>query len=159
MILLGAAGVTMLDAWVTPDRWRIAVPALGVVRRGGTEAPDDLPVAFLRYAFFGSLDGRLFAASMRRDGLTFLLRDADALVELRERRCDRGTLTLTRRRTGARVERAEECRKLSLHQPGDWVAYRDERSGMLVELAIETVGEKSPDAGAFEDPDSPGGAL
>ncbi|MDP9035391.1 MAG: hypothetical protein M3O50_11345 [Myxococcota bacterium] len=159
MILLGGAGTTMLDAWVTPDRWRIAVPPLGVVRRGGSKAPDDLPVAFLRYAFFGSLGGRLFAASMPHDGSMFLLRDGDALVEVRERRCDRGTLTIIRRRTGARTERAEECGTIAFPRPGDWVAYRDERSGIRVDLAIETLGVSRPDARAFEDPDSPEGAL
>ncbi len=153
MVLLGAAGMTMLDAWVTPDRWRIAVPPLSVFRRGGRTAPDDLPVAFLRYAFFRPLAGRLFAASKRGDGFAFLLRDADAIVDVRERRCDRGTLFVTSRRAATRVELVEECRGSAVPRPGDWVSYRDERSGVIIDIAIESMSRTPPDTEAFEDPD------
>jgi len=66
MILVGVAGVTMLDAWVTPARWRVAVPMLGVLRRGGADDPADLPIGFLRWWFFTPLEGRLFAATFDR---------------------------------------------------------------------------------------------
>src|SRR5580704_6974926 len=47
MMLVGAAGATLLDAWVTPTRWRIAVPPLDLVRRGANDEPRDMPVGFL----------------------------------------------------------------------------------------------------------------
>ena len=35
MILVGGAGLTLLDAWVARRGWRFAVPSAEVVRRGG----------------------------------------------------------------------------------------------------------------------------
>jgi hypothetical protein len=154
MILVTGAGTTLLDAWVTPDRWRIAVPPTGVVRRGGPEEPSDLPVGFLRWWFFTPLGGTLFAAASRDDrsdgggGRTFLLRDGGAILELHERAC----LEVRRSRSG-RTERVCECKSASEPHPGDRVGYEDESSGLAVDLKLESVGALPPPEESFRDPD------
>jgi hypothetical protein len=158
LILIAGAGTTMLDAWVTRDRWRIAVPPASLVRRGGNDEPNDLPIGFLRWWFFRPLAGALFAAShadaARGPGDVFLLRDGDgATIELRAGPCLRAS-----RRAGARTERVEDC---STHagQPGsgDRVRYEDEASGLTVDLQLESLTTAPPDEGAFRDPDAPSG--
>lgn len=155
MILLGAAGSTMLDAWVTRDKWRIAVPLAGMVRRGDLQDPRELPVGFLRWSFFRPLEGTLFAGSLQRGRVLFVLRDNDAVLEVRLRACDRGELTTTTRRAHGRAERLEECRASSAVRSGDWVRYEDEVSGLSVDLTIESVTQEPPEEDAFRDPDSP----
>jgi len=158
MILVGGAGTTLLDAWVTRARWRVAVPPLHLVRRGGADEPRDLPVGFLRWWFFTPLEGQLFAASDAPPGPTWLLRDGAAVVELRVGTCDRGELRTASRRVGGRTERVEECRERAVPRPGDWVRYRDEASGLGVDLVVESVRGSLPDEEAFRDPDSSGAA-
>ena len=164
MILVGAAGATILDAWVTPNRWRIAVPPAGVLRRGATtehakedvEEPNDLPVGFLRWLFFRPLAGQLFGGSFAPGGVLFLLRDADAVLEVRLGTCARGERTTTTRRARGRTERLDECRASRDVSPGDWVRYEDQRSGLAVDLTIESISAGSPEEGAFRDPDAEG---
>jgi hypothetical protein len=153
LILLGPAGLTMLDAWVTPQRWRVAVPPLGVVRRGGAESPPDLPIAFLRQWFFRPMGGTLFAASFETDGPTWLVRDGSAVLELRLRRCDRGKRLLVTRRGAGHAESVDECRVDGEPRPGDRVSYEDETSGLVVDIAIDSVAPGPPVADAFVDPD------
>jgi hypothetical protein len=158
MILVGAAGTTMLDAWVTPARWRVAVPVAALIRRGRAEEPTDLPIGFLRWSFFRPLGGTLFAGSLEPGGMVFLLRDDDAVLEVRLRSCDRGKLTMTTRRARGRAERIEECRAAQggVPRPGDWVRYEDEVSRLRVDLAFESAAPEPPDEDAFRDPDRPG---
>lgn len=163
MILVGAAGETMLDAWVTTDRWRVAVPLAGQVRRGqgSSEERDredarDLPVGFLRWLFFTTLRGTLFAGKRERDDVLLMLRDREAVLEVRLGTCDRGRLATTTRRVRGRVERLDECRASSVPQPGDWARYRDEGTRLQVDLSIESVASQPPDDLAFRDPDAGG---
>jgi hypothetical protein len=157
MVLVAGAGGTLLDAWITRDRWRIAVPPAGLVRRGGADEPSELPVGFLRWWFFHALEGRLFAAS-RAAGVAaapedvFLLRDDDgAAIELRAGRCLRAS-----RRLRARTERVDECKADPAHETAR-VRYEDESSGLTVELELEASG-RAPEDDAFRDPDAPGGS-
>jgi hypothetical protein len=158
MILVAGAGGTLLDAWVTRDRWRIAVPPAGLIRRGGAEDPRELPVGFLRWWFFRPLEGRLFAASRATPSTTppedvFLLRDDDgAAIELRAGRCLRAS-----RRLRFRTERVDECPAEGTARAGSRVRYEDESSGLTVELELEASG-RAPEDDAFRDPDAPGGA-
>lgn len=154
MILVGAAGSTMLDAWVTRDQWRVAVPLAGTVRRGGLEEPEELPVGFLRYSFFRPLAGTLFGGSLRDGHMMFLLRDGEAVLEVGVGACDRGKLTTVARRTRGRTEQMDECRESRETLPGDWVRYADELHGMSVDITIESVTEAAPDEAAFGDPDA-----
>ena len=157
MILVGAVGATMLDAWATPDRWRIAVPPVDLVRRGAADEPADLPVAFLRWLFFRRLEGTLFGGSLHAGVVNLLLRDGDAVLDVRYATgaCAQGALTTTTRRAHARTERLDECRAEGVPRAGDWVRYADEASGLRVDLAIESAlpGPASDDA--FRDPDAP----
>jgi hypothetical protein len=158
MILVGGPGSTVLDAWITRDHWRIAVPAAGIVRRGGaSDRPLDLPVGFLRWWFIAPLAGALVAAKAVPPGDAWLLRDGDAEVTLRSGPCGgdhlRHLLDATRRERG-RKERVFECRISDALSPGDRAAYVDQSSGLAVGMEIESVASTPPEADAFRDPDS-----
>jgi hypothetical protein len=159
MILTAGPGSTMLDAWVSPDRYRVAIPAIDQIRRGGDAEAADLPVGFLRWWFLAPLSGQLFAAV---DPI-WLLRSGEAVVELRTAPCDQGgghgEGLLAIRRTHARAERVLECRaqpaRLSV---GDSAEYDDLVSGLHVRVDVESVAQAPPDEQAFRDPDAEGGA-
>jgi hypothetical protein len=156
MILVGAAGATILDAWVTPDRWRIAVPPLELVRRGEKEEPRDMPVGFLRWWLLTPLEGQAFAATAVDGGYLWLLRDAGAVVELRQGACSRGNLLRATRRMAGHAETVEECRDRAAPGVGDSAHYVDEASGLRVDLQLESVASGPPSGEAFQDPDLAG---
>jgi hypothetical protein len=153
MMLVGAAGATLLDAWVTPTRWRIAVPPLDLVRRGASDEPRDMPVGFLRWWFLTPLTGTLIAAAVVDGGPLWVLREGGAVVELREGACERGCLEATRRASG-RAETVEECRESTSPTAGDSARYLDEVSGLKVDLRLESVAAGPPSGEAFDDPDA-----
>ena len=154
MILVGVGGATLLDAWVTPRRWRVAVPLLGVVRRGGEPAPRDLPIAFLRWWFFTPLDGQLLAATFEGDGPMWLLRDGDAVVALRAGTCDRGRRLAASRRQRGRAETVDECRSAPGPTAGDRVRYQEGTAGLAIDLVLDAVSPDPPPSEAFADPDA-----
>jgi|HubBroStandDraft_6_1064221.scaffolds.fasta_scaffold469502_2 hypothetical protein len=156
MILTGAAGATMLDAWVTQARWRVAVPPLEIVRRGGLEEPRDMPVGFLRWWFLTPLTGRLFAATFTEGGSLWLLRYGNAVIELREASCPRGTLLHATRRAVGHAETVEECRERGEPSAGDSARYVDEASGLCVDVSLESIAAAPPSGDAFRDPDALG---
>lgn len=168
MILVGPGGTTLLDAWATPWRWRVAVPALDIVRRGGADEPNDLPIGFLRWWFFAPFEGTLFGARVSsaagsgvasRGGVptpsVWLLRQAGAVVDVRRGQCPGGEALLVTRRTLSRVESVEECgANVELGPtPGDAVVYADERRGLRVAIQVEAIESSTPDPEAFRDPD------
>jgi hypothetical protein len=158
MILVGGAGSTLLDAWVSPDRYRVAIPALDRVRTGRDEAVD-LPVGFLRWWFLAPLTGTVFAASDPAGDDVWLVRSGASVVELRAVGCARGEGLLAVRRTPFRAEQVRECRAPSSGASvGDSAEYDDLMSGLHVEIAVESVASTPPDDAAFQDPDLPGGA-
>jgi hypothetical protein len=139
---------------VSPQRYRVAIPALDRVRRGGEEEVADLPVAFLRWWFLTPLEGQLFAASEPTDPV-WLLRAGPSVVELRTARCARGEGLLGLRRAGLRAERVLECRASpAAASIGDAAEYDDLVSGLHVQIDVESVAEAPPDERAFRDPDS-----
>jgi hypothetical protein len=167
MILVAGPGTTMLDAWVTGERWRLDLPPLERVLRGGLDTPPDLPIGFLRWWFFRPFDGMLVAASppastqtgaapdSPRAGPTWLLRDGTTSVELHEDRCARGVeLVASRRSADGRVERLESCSSGPEPSPGDQVHYDDQKTGLAVEITLEAVVEGGPPPEAFDDPDA-----
>ena len=156
MILTGAAGATMLDALVTPTRWRVAVPPLDIVRRGGMAEPRDMPVGFLRWWFLTPLTGGLFAATFTDAGLLWLLRDSGAVIELRESSCSRGKLLHATRRMVGRAETVDECRASATPTVGDSARYFDEMSGLCVDVLLESIASQPPSDDAFRDPDTTG---
>jgi hypothetical protein len=150
MILVGGPGATLLDVWVTRERWRMAVPPIGRVMRGGLDEPPDLPVGFLRWWFCTPLEGELFAAARNPEGATsWRLHEGDAVIELRD---DRGALSASRRAHG-RGQIVRQSRGPSLPAPGDTVHYEDE-GGVTVDLVVESLGAAPPLDEAFVDPDT-----
>jgi len=160
MILVGGAGATLLDAWVTRDRWRVAVPPLELVRRGGAEDPSGLPVGLLRWWFVAPFEGVAFAAANTRAEDRWLLRDRDAVVDLRLARCKGGGMRVTAtRRLRGRAEQMDRCGASGSQggpAVGDDVRY-DDSTGIRVTIAVDSVGPMGPTAEAFEDPDRDGG--
>lgn len=157
IIVVGVAGVTLLDAWVTPERWRMAVPVAGLVRRGGEDAPGDLPIGFLRWWFFTPLEGQLFAAregTPDDSGPTWLLHDHGSVLELREGACDRGHRLVASRRACGRVETVDECRKDVVPAAHDHVRYEQAPGGPALELVLDAISAEPPPAEAFADPDT-----
>jgi hypothetical protein len=154
MILVGGAGATVLDAWVTRAAWRIEVPPIHLVRRGGREDPLDLPVGFLRWRFFTAFEGTLIAAQALPGATRWLLRCEDRIIELRQGSCERGRSISAARWTRGRCERIRECGDPDGPRTGDMAAYNDERSGLEVQLLVESIGAQPPDPAAFRDPDS-----
>jgi hypothetical protein len=96
MILLGPGGTTALDLWIDGDRFRFAVPAIDLKKRGDLRAPREerrgLPVDFLAFWLLHPAGGRLlwYARSSGHDGghphtpanERFLLKDGTAVVDL-----------------------------------------------------------------------------
>lgn len=157
VVLVGGAGLTLLDAWVARDNWRIAVPPIQSVRRGGaSDDPGDLPVAFLRWWFFTPLDGTLFAGTRTASGTLWLLHAGDAVIELVRGLGPGADLLTATRRAHGRSEVVRESRAAILHA-GDWVEYKDEGSGLGIRLVVQAVADRPPDEDAFRDPDAQGG--
>jgi hypothetical protein len=156
MILVGGAGATVLDAWVTPQRWRVAVPPLDLVRRGGSDEPRDMPVGFLRWWLLTPLEGTLFAAAFTEGDPRWLLRDDGAVVELRQGVCPGGGALHATRRAAGHAETVDECRQDGAPRAGDSAGYVDEGSGLRVDLQFESVASQPPSGEAFDDPDQAG---
>jgi hypothetical protein len=89
MILLGPGGTTALDLWIDGDRYRFAVPAIDLEKRGDLRGPREerrgLPVDFLAFWLLHPARGRLLWHRREDGGERFLLRDGEALVDLRTR--------------------------------------------------------------------------
>jgi hypothetical protein len=147
MILVGPAGEPALDVWVTRDAWRMSVPAIHLVRRGGRDAPDGMPIGFFRSWFIDPLGGHLLA-----------LGPSDALI-VRDR--EGGTLDVSdvafavttsahvRRRKG----RATERFAFALGKDGGTASYVSESTKLAVEVKLGPVQSEPPDPQAFEDPE------
>ncbi len=164
MILLGPGGGTALDAWVTPDAYRFEVPAIGLLRRGGARADPGLPVEFFRWWFLAPFDGRLLASFGGRalaeqgivlcDGRLFLLRSGASTVTL----CDTsptpaGPLEMAASRRGGGALDRISFRGRADPRAGDRALYEEMRSGVRVEVDVESPDTDPPDPLAFRDPD------
>jgi hypothetical protein len=154
MILVQGPGSTVMDAWVAPDRWRVAIPPIDVVRRGGADEATDLPIGFLRWWFLAPLAGDVFAAASDEARDRWLLRAGDAVVSLTVSACARGEAWEAIRRTGSRVERVRECRAGAKPSAGDSADYDDASSGLRVHVEVDESTHGPPDPDAFRDPDT-----
>ena len=161
MILVGPGGATALDAWVTQDSWRVSVPALGLVRRGGgsAEASDEvargMPIGFFRWWFLAPLEGQLLAADVAPVADWFLLKSSGAIVDVRARDDD-GALEIDAIRSEhAREERIAWSGGLA-PRAGDHGVYV-ESSGLRVTVRVESVADEAPPEESFIDPDGAGG--
>jgi len=146
MVLLGPGGATVLDAWVTPTRWRILVPPIGLARRGTCAArgPCDAapPVAFFRAFFLAPFEGRVVAA----------LPDGRALL-----RGDDGASLLARGVGSFRLDRLGADEHVEIDTASGRARYR--RRSPALEVEVEPLAGADPaaeaDPAAFEDPDAP----
>lgn len=86
MILLGPGGTTAVDLWIARDRYRFAVPAIDLLKRGDASTPRSarrgLPVDFLRWWLLRPAHGSLLWTARDGDARRLVLRDGDAIVDL-----------------------------------------------------------------------------
>jgi hypothetical protein len=150
MILVGPAGEPALDVWVTRDAWRMVVPAIHLVRRGGRDAPASMPIGFFRSWFVDPLGGHLLALGR---GGELVVRDDDG-----------GTLRVSDvtlgEETGAHVRRrrdqAIETFAFAVRKDGGRASYVSESTKLAVGVKLGAVQSEPPDPLAFVDPDQGG---
>lgn len=150
LVLLGPGGTTALDVWVTPDRFRFAIPGLDLERRGGKTAAEakGLPVGLLRWWFLAPLSGRLVLARSSAAEAAFVLRDGPATVTIRTD----GRRFFALRREGTRLEGLEWTGHGLRPEAGAHGAYVDGTWGTRVNVVVEEVLDDEPDPAAFADP-------
>ena len=161
MILIGPGGLTAIDAWVTVDAWRFAVPALKLVRRGlSVDAKEArrLPIGFLRWWFLAPLDGNLLWASIQPRRLDYVLRDPQATVEMSTAHEPPFLHLVAVRTEKGESEEIDSLARSLTPSPGDRATYVQRASGLRIDVVVDGLGEAPPDARAFEDPDSAAGA-
>lgn len=153
MILVGPGGTTALDVWVTRDRFRFAVPAIKLEKRGGTDPAEarGLPIGMLRWWFLSPLAGRLLLARSTPAESAWILRDGHATVTVRSD----GERFVALRREGETLEGIEWVSRGLVPQAGEHGRYVEGRFGLRVEVSVEDVLATEPEPGAFADPDEP----
>lgn len=151
MMLVGPGGATALDVWVTKERFRFAVPAINLEKRGGTDPAEarGLPIGMLRWWFLSPLEGRLLLARSTRGESAWILRDGSATVSVRSD----GARFLAFRRDGENLEGIEWASRGLVPRAGAHGRYVEGRFGLRVEVLVEEVLATEPDPEAFEDPD------
>jgi hypothetical protein len=157
LLLVGPGGATALDVWVTRDRFRFAIPAMNLERRGGTEAEDTrgMPIGLLRWWFLSPLSGRLVLGRSSKSEVAFLLRDGDATVTVRTD----GVRFVAIRREAGRLEGIEWLGRGLLPLAGARGRYIDGQWGTRIHIFVEEVLPDEPDPAAFLDPDAKGTSL
>lgn len=170
MILLGPGGTTALDLWANEDRFRFAVPAIDLLRRGDAATPRDqmrgLPVDFLTWWLLRPAYGSLLWYARAGAADRFVLRDGPAIVEL----CalDEGGVVARRttwsakgRGDGASAARVEpilldEETVTATRRGCGPVRYTQASTGLSVGVECEgEETERAPNPRAFVDPDAP----
>ncbi len=160
MILLGPGGTTALDLWVRGERYRFAVPAIDLLRRGDATTPRaakrGLPVDFLRWWLLRPASGTLLWHEAEPSGDRFTLRDGAAVIELHAAPSGRvwaRRTTWSGQGSGARRidEEIVEADRIGCGS----VRYRQASTGLTVSVTCE--GEetgRAPNPRAFADPDA-----
>lgn len=157
MVLVGPAGGTALDVWVTPDRWRFEAPFAKVLRRGGPDDNPALPIGFFRWWFLAPVDGRLLTAVAGTDSERFILRRGGDTIDLTDAHSGKAHIVTASRRSRGSVDRVNVRGAFPGATPGDRVTYDHEASGVHVEVLVESRSD-TPTPAAFADPDGPEGA-
>jgi hypothetical protein len=157
MILVGPGGTTALDVWVTKERFRFAVPAIKLEKRGGVDPSEarGLPIGMLRWWFLSPLAGRVLLARSSPAESAWVLRDGPATVTVRSD----GRRFVALRREGETLEGIEWLSRGLVPASGEHGRYVEGRFGLRVEVVVEEVLPNEPDPDAFADPDEPGTAL
>jgi hypothetical protein len=166
MILLGPGGTTALDLWAKDDRFRFAIPALDVLKRGNASTPRaslrGLPVDFLRWWLLRPASGRLLWHVSEQGADRFVLRDGEGIIDLRAG--PRGELH-ARRTTWAVLPGAPMGAPPSfIDEEQVWarrigcadVHYQQASTGLDITVTCEgEETERPPNPRAFTDPDAP----
>jgi hypothetical protein len=154
MILLGPGGTTALDLWLAGDRYRFAVPAIDLDRRGELDAPPatrrGLPVDFLAWWLLAPARGELLFHDGGEDRDRFVLRDGHAVVDLTAHRDGR---LEARRSTWARGRRLEEETVVADRIGCASVRYHQGSTGLDVTVHCEREVPGEPPARALEEPE------
>jgi hypothetical protein len=160
MILLGPGGTTALDLWLRRDRFRFAVPAIDLLRRGDATTPRasmrGLPIDFLRWWLLGPATGTLLWAEQQQSDDRLLLRAGSAIIDLRVK----GSGSVEARRALWAAGSADEPRRLIEEEAigaerfgcGP-VHYRQASTGLEVTVRCEGEDLAAPNPKAFVDPD------
>ncbi|CAN5579382.1 hypothetical protein BH09MYX1_BH09MYX1_40970 [soil metagenome] len=150
MILVGPGGSTALDAWVTPDAYRFAVPPISLVRRGGRDAEPGLPIGFFRWWFLAPYAGRLRTIV----GRELVLDDGAGVVTIDDHVDGGARIVSAKRRHGAVTELLGFRGSPSGNAAkGDHASYRNLGTKLTVAITVDALGEDAPDPDAFVDPD------
>lgn len=150
LVLLGPGGTTALDLWVTSERFRFAIPALDIDKRGNADPAEanGLPIGFLRWWLLSPLSGELVLARSNAMESAFILRDARATVTIRTD----GRRFFALRREGTRLEGLEWSGHGLGPIAGANGVYVDGQWGTKLHVVVEEVLAEEPDPGAFVDP-------
>ncbi|MDI1447217.1 hypothetical protein [Polyangium sp. 6x1] len=161
MILVGPGGTTALDLWVRGERFRFAVPAIDLLKRGDASTPREgkrgLPVDFLRWWLLRPASGRLLWHEVEPSGDRFTLRDGAAVIELHA--ASSGALSARRTTWSSEGPRAKKLDEESVEADRigcGTVRYHQASTGLTVTVTCE--GEetgRAPNPRAFADPDAP----
>jgi hypothetical protein len=161
MILLGPGGTTALDLWIKGERYRFAVPAIELTKRGDTRAPAaerrGLPVDFLRAFLLRPAEGQLLWAEREGTAMRYLLRDGETLVDLRSfehKRIEMRRSTWTSERPGAPVHLLDRETVSAAGLGCAEVRYRQASTGLEVHVRCEGERAGTPNPRAFADPDA-----
>jgi hypothetical protein len=162
MILLGPGGTTALDLWVDGDRYRFAVPAIDLNKRGDLRGPREerrgLPVDFLAFWLLHPARGRLLWHGREPGGDRFVLRDGSAIVDLRTLaggRLAAGRATWsTPVASGAPPELLDEETVTADGLGCGEVHYHQRSTGLDVTVRCEEDTPGEPSARALADPDA-----
>jgi len=151
MMLVGPGGTTALDVWVTKERFRFAVPAINLEKRGGVDPVEarGLPVGMLRWWFLSPLGGRPLLARSTTAESAWILRDGRSTVTVKSD----GRRFLALRRDGENLEAIEWVAQGLVPRAGAHGRYVEGRYGLRVEVLVEEVLDSEPDPEAFQDPD------
>jgi hypothetical protein len=161
MILVGPGGATALDLWTRGDRFRFAVPAIGLVRRGDASTPRaelrGMPIDFLRGWMLRPAAGTLLWHARTADADRFVLRDGAATVDWLAR--DDGRVSATRATFGPRGEGAPTRIEIERFEASGLgcadVVYTQASTGLVVDARCEGEDrDHPPSPRAFEDPEA-----
>jgi hypothetical protein len=155
MVMLGPGGTTALDLWVEQDRFRFAVPALDLMRRGDGATPREsmrgLPVDFLSWWLLRPFEGKLLHHQRTASGDRFVLRHGAAVIDLQI-----DAAGVRARRRSARGEGRVEVETVTAGGFGCVPArYQQAPTGLDISIRCEGEESRPPNPRAFVDPDLP----